>query len=211
MGCFMQLWTWQSKDFSLADESQKVESIKHSCYLTKNPDPNSKEKHQEAYNKIFQILGTDQLIWCFPINRDAVDYRSIEEFVKNQHCLLWELDIPENEIKWYCESAWHSLRTGKPVMPEDDFNSFWSCKTEDELLDLMFLKKPVLDLGLPNAHTPGCSGAIVIHPVGKDKIKKNPLEIGKWWESSNKRVFCSSFNKDKNLLKKIPCHHCPGR
>jgi len=226
----MRLWTWQSKDFSLFEKSQKVESIKHSFYVNKYPNLNIREKHREAYEKMFQKLDTNQLIWCFTNYIESIEKASIEEFEKIRHCLLWEIDIPDNEIIWYCNAAWNTLRTGKPAMPEgiweifhsseylfpeeakryeNEFNIFWSGNAIEDLLNLVFLKKPVFDLGLPNARSTGCSGALVIHPVDIQKIIKNPFEIGRWWNGPTQKNW--PINNDANILKIIPCLNCPGR
>jgi len=228
----MLLWTWQSQDFSLADKERKVKIFEHSFYFRESINSDRREKHKEAYKQVFQKLDTNQLMWCFTDYIEAVEKVSIEEFEKIGHCFLWEIDIPDNEIIWYCNAAWNTLRTGKPAMPEgiweifhssepllpevaknyeNEFNIFWSGKTTEDLLNLMFLKNPVFDLGLPNARTPGCSGALVIHPVDRQKIIKNPLEIGIWWKIQNSKVSRSSLNNDENLLKMIPCRDCPGR
>lgn len=228
----MRLWTWQNKNFSLADEKQKVKIFEYSFYLNESRNCDVGKKHRDAYNEVIQILGTDQLIWFFTDYKDAISHFSEEEFVKLQNCLLWELHIPETKIHWYCEAAWQTLRTGKSCMPtalweiahlseplfpkivknyQDDFNSYWSGKSEDELLSLMFLKKPVLNLGLSNAREPRCSGAIVIHPVGKEKIIKNPLDIGNWWKFPDTQACHSPLNRVQCLVDKIPCSNCPGR
>ncbi len=230
----MLLWTWQNKDISLADENLTLDNLKHSFYVNKHPNPKNREKHRIAYEIIFKILGTDQLVWCFTDYADAVSNFSIQEFEKYYQCVLWELDIPEKKIIWYCQVAWNALRSGeikmygevwdifdssRPIFPkltkkyDDDFHFYWSGKNASELSSLMFLKKPVLDLGFPNSVSSGCSGAIVIHPVEKNHIKRNPLKkgIGKWWTNSNSDFRRPPLNYDKELVKKIHCCQCPGR
>jgi hypothetical protein len=199
-----------------------------------------KEKHREAYEKVYQKLKSTQLVWCFTNCNEAVCYASIEEFEKTQDRILWEIDVPDKEIKCYCPVAWKKLRTGKlkmygfvskiyeePLLVgeilakskfKEDFNKYWSKKTKDELLDLMFLeKKPVFDFSSSNSFTWVCSeSVIVIHPVGKENIKKNPLldDDKDWWRTLNtynKTPQPPSLYINKKYLQKIPCENCPGR
>ncbi len=79
----MQLWTWQNQAFDLADRKHRVESLAHSVYITDSRLDNhgyDRRRHQRAYEKIFERLGTDQLVWCFHRYEDAVDSASISEF-----------------------------------------------------------------------------------------------------------------------------------
>jgi len=227
----MKLWTWQSEGFSLAKD-EKVKSLEKSPYCNENSPYAKNRNHRESYIKVFRRLRTCQVIWCFTNYKEAISCAQIESFENTRHCLLWELDIPENEIRWYCQVAWDALINGKARMLSEvfdifnasepnfqglakkykiDFNSYWAGKGANHYLDLMFLKKPVLDLGLSNSPSQGCSGAIVIHPVGKERITKNPLEIGKWWNSSDSKLNLAPLNKDEKLVKMIPCRNCPGR
>ena len=207
----MRLWTWQHKTFNLADRTQKVRSQQFSVYTT-HPQRNSdmKEKHKNAYKKVFERLGTDQLIWCFHEYEEAASRISIEEFEK-QDRVLWEIDVPCEKIKWYCDAAWTCLREGKPSLSgqmyqiylkpdyakkfEDAFTAYWGAKNDEELLNLMFL----------NYQENGCSEAMVFHPV--DTVTKNPLLLGKWWSEqhpqSTGRVQCD--------LVPLPCPNCQGR
>lgn len=158
----MQLWTWQSKAFDLADRAQKVRSLGSSVYTTHPQlDPGMKDRHREAYEKLFERLGTGQLIWCFHEYQDAVGSASIAEF-ETLGRVLWEIDVPYEKIKWYCDAAWACLRTGKPGLPirmnqiheelkhlrpnhaerlEDDFMAYWRDKNDGELVDLLFLNQ----------------------------------------------------------------------
>ena len=177
---------------------------------------------------------TDQLIWCFTDYDEATNEASIKEFEEKQDRILWEIDVHEKDIKWYCPIVWDKLRTGQLNMvgfvwtiynsphPDceeldenfrDEFFSYWDeNKTEDELLDLMLLEKiPIFDFGSPNSRS-GCSEAIIIHP--KESIKKNPLvEDINWWRTLNTY---NEYSKEplpsviEELIKKIPCPNCPG-
>ena len=232
----MLLWTWQSKKVSLAKD-KKLENIKYSSYCNEESDC-PKEKHREVYEKVYQKLDSTQGVWCFTNFDEAVGIASIREFEERQDRILWKIDVPEKDIKWYCPVVWNKLRTGKLKMTgfmhriyynephlfdnkyivnfKKDFDEYWSKKTEDELLGLMFLEKePIFDVCSQNAYT--CSiAAIVIHPVGKENIEKNPLETRKWWETSNEYRKHSSPkhplpSEVEAGIKKLRCKNCPGR
>jgi hypothetical protein len=211
----MRLWTWQNSDFSLANKQQKVKSIEFSSFL--NDPTNSKETkeyHKAAYQKVWERLKTDQILWYFTQYEDAVSGACIERFEK-RGCLLWEIDAPEDKIIKYCIAAWEYLRTGEPynllfdrpwtdlkaLEPnkrnklQKDFEEHWKDKNDQQLLDAMFLEK----------FANGCSAAIVFHPVEQYsvKIEKNPKIDGKWWEPPKE--------ESKWKTKTMPCAQCPGR
>jgi len=214
----MQLWTWQSKGFDLADQAQKVRSLGSSVY-TMHPqlNPGMKDKHRGAYEKLFQRLGTDQLIWCFHRYEDATNHRSIDEFEILLGHVLWEIDVPCEKITWYCDAAWACLRTGQPGLPramnqiyeelkylrpdlakrlEADFMAYWRDKNDEEVLDLLFVNR----LG------DGCPEAMVFHPL--DTIVKNPLLSPKWWSPQPSPPTKPSLCNDPVLL---PCPDCSDR
>jgi hypothetical protein len=215
----MRLWTWQNPDFSLANKQQKVESIKYSIYL--NHDYIAEEqrnRHKTAYQKVWERLGSDQILWCFTRYEEAIDEASIEEF-GNRGYLLWEIDTPEDKIIKYCVVAWNYLRTGKPKIPNGFYNSwknleiselnkrnklvknfeeYWKDKKEQQLLGAMFLEKFVN----------GCSEAIVFHPV--ERIERNPKTEGKWWLGTRQEE--TSYELSSSEGEQImPCAQCPGR
>lgn len=210
----MRLWTWQNKAFNLADRGERVRPLEFSVYTTHpQRDTGAKNRHREAYEKLFERLGTDQLIWCFHQYEDAVSSASIAEFETLGH-VLWEIDVPCEKIQWYCDAAWTCLLTGEPGLPvwmnqiheelkylrpeyakrlEDDFMACWRGKNDDELLDLLFL----------NRFGNGCPEAIVFHPV--DTIVKNPLLLGKWWSEQPSPPPNMSRRNDPVPL---PCPDC---
>jgi hypothetical protein len=213
----MLLWTWQNTAFNLADRTLRVDSLKNSVYTThRSLDTERKGRHERAYKMVFERLGTDQLIWCFHRYEDAVDSASISEF-ETLGCVLWEVDVPPERIKWHCHGAWTCLRAGKPDLPErmhriyrelsllepdyarnfeDNFITYWEEKTDAELLDLVFLRHP----------EDGCSGPIVFHPI--DTIVKNPLLLGKWW---GQRRWGDTGLRRRDDPVELPCRNCPAR
>lgn len=71
----MQLWTYQSQDFSLTEG---------------RVDPKRSEfakDHPDAYRKLYDLLGTDQIIWCSTTNDEKRLWLHRHE---------WELDVPES-------------------------------------------------------------------------------------------------------------------
>jgi len=233
----MRLWTWQSKGFSLANKSRRVEPLKYSWYANENVTAEEAQRHEEAYLKVFGEFGTDKLLWCFTHRGEATCEGSRIEFEQIQGRLLWELDVPEDKIRWYCPVAWEKLRSGKQEMKgaiggvcqalerrnskrsaqfKGDFDSYWADKSEDELVKLMRLKRQVsLDFTVPKPAV--CSGAIVQHPVSDHggTIVKDPSdpEMERWWEDSDR----SGGGQDVHILEEcmeatpMPCRDCPGR
>jgi hypothetical protein len=211
----MRLWTWQNPCFSLANKQQEVKSIEYSIYLNHDCIPEKeKNRHKASYQKVWERLGTNQILWCFTQYEDAVDNASVEEFEKIG-CLLWELDAPGDKIIKYCNTAWECLRFGKPRLPFDvkefapdkwdkivkDFDEYWKGKSDQQLLETMFLKKLVN----------GCSDAIVFHPVEQYSIRveKNPKKENKWWcNNVQKRLPYKSRSSEVKEI--MPCAQCPG-
>jgi len=213
----MRLWTWQNPKFSLTDKQQEVKSIEYSIYLNHECIPEKeRNRHKAAYQKVWERLGTNQILWCFTQYEVAIDNVSVEEFEK-MGCLLWEIDAPEDKIIKYCNTAWECLRAGKAIIHKrfndscknleifdpnkrnkivKDFK-YWKDKNEQQLLNAMFLEKFIN----------GCSDAIVFHPVEQYSIsiKKNPKIEGKWWANPPKK------NIGKTSKQIIPCAQCPGR
>ena len=52
-----------------------------------------------------------------------------------------------------------------------DFNAYWTNKTEDELARELLVKSACY----------GCAQAIILHPIDKDWIVKDPTQDGEWW------------------------------
>jgi len=214
----MRLWTWQNPDFSLANKQQKVQSLEYSYYLNAPTiSKKAKERHKVAYQKVWERLGTDQILWCFTQYEVAVNkLSSIKEFEEIRGCLLWELDAPEDKIIRYCNAAWECLRSGKPNHPFDvkefapdkwdkivkDFKEYWKGKNEQQLLGAMFLDKFVN----------GCSEAIVFHPVEECsiRIEKNPITEGRWWCDNVQKRFPYKL-RSSEVKEIMPCAQCPGR
>ena len=218
---FITLWTWQNENLNLADTKQMINSHEHSPY-----------NHRKAYEKVHQNYS-DQIIWCWNDFEASICYSSILEF-KGQNRLLWELAIPEDRVFWYCPVAWEKIRTGelkkvgamgeviKSQLSPDfsqklfkDFESFWSDKNGEELLNLMYLKRHV-SLILSNSRILSCSGSIVKHPItiNGGRITKNPLETKDWWPKREKiyqPVKNILPNDIERLIEMKPCLNCSGR
>jgi hypothetical protein len=212
----MRLWTWQDRRLNLADRG-RISNLQYSRYTTNCLSSlGGAQRHRKAYEKLFSRLNNDQLIWCFQEYADAVSDTAILEF-QNVGCLLWEIDVPDERIQWYCHAAWTCLRGQSLFLPDGlsqtheqlarggshnaqmfkhDFTTYWSEKDENGLFDFLFLGNSVS----------GCSGAIVFHPVGT--ILRDPLQRGEWWSK------CPGRNLARSPLYyavPLPCRECPGR
>lgn len=183
----MRLWTWQNPKLSLFDPNVKVNSLKYSSYLN---DPciteSERQRFKEVYRKVWKLLGTDQILWCFTTEEDAKGQASILAFQKRGK-VLWELDVPKDLIKaHYCSVAWHWILYGTPcTLPEkfrrlpypekkqfnQSFNDYWKGKTEEQVWDVLFLDRV----------TEGCSDVLIRHPIEESWVIKDPNKIGKWW------------------------------
>ncbi len=223
----MHLWTWQSRDFSLANSDKKVDSIQYSHFLheEKKIDPREANQHEKAYQQVFSLVDSNQLIWCY---KDYEEATSAPNEWEKYNRVLWELDVPEEKIHWYCPVAWEKLRSGKvekcgcvwgihyflrtcdegeAKMFEIQFNSYWEAKTNGELLNSIILRRSSLNLKarLGDPVISECPEPIVIHPIcgGGGKILKNPLDpaIGKWWKSKTRRP-------PKGAHSVMPCQSC---
>ena len=147
----MRLWTWQSKDFSIIDSEQKVDSLTYSSYLAKQFPEQERSRFLSLYQRLWDALRTDQYHWYYTEEQDAKS-KYIEEYKGK---VLWEVDVPINNIfKIVCSIAWNYLR-GKPnvirqiygfksLLDEEfteKFNLFWGQKNEGQLWELLLLSR----------------------------------------------------------------------
>jgi len=217
----MKLWTWQHREVNLADASQTLKNLDNSSYVATNGQPHEAGmKHKRAYELVFERLGTDQFIWCYDDYGEATSTLSTKEY-EPRECCLWELDVPQGQIQWYCMAAWTALREGMPKLPKglwdiyaslkylrpqaaerfkEEFEDFWRVKETGGLLDYMFLDRRV----------DTCSGPLVFHPVDARFITKDPRQIGTWWDCQQPKSghgVCGGGEE----APQVPCGSCPGR
>jgi len=179
----MQLWTWQKKGFSLSDPKGQVESPTHSDYY---------EEHKEIFERLWEILGTSQLLWCFVEKEEAMSKASELEYKGK---VLWELDVPAKHICHnVCSIAWHWILHGcrchlpvklrrcwKEKFPnrfrelENKFHHFFGRKTREELWEALVLDGIVTD----------CTTPLICYPVREAWIKGNTP-----WENVKFRPYC---------------------
>ena len=99
----MLLWTWQKKGFLL--HSGQVETLRNSAYLNDFsrafPD---RLLMMKAYVKFWELLDTDQILWCFTDKKDAVGAKN-NSWCHN--CHLWEIEVPDDRAKLICSMGWH--------------------------------------------------------------------------------------------------------
>lgn len=213
------MWTWQRKGFDITNPTIPVNTKKHSTYWN-HPDEQTRSHFRIVYNKLWVKLGTDQFHWYYCDENGAISDSSLVEY--GTDAFLWELEIPQNKIwKIACSASWEFLRGNISFVPrgliqswmgrlrkenpkelsggkldelQKDFLEFWKQKGEDELWDLLLLKKIV----------PCCSQALLKHPIDKGFVVKNPLTDGRWWNRVEER--CPVV---KNI-QPLPCLQCPG-
>lgn len=150
----MKLWTWQNKDLFLTEGH--YEPRKHSEFYWQN---------EEAYEKLWEEVETDQFIWCYLAEEEAKRNRPV-----NISKLLWELDVPKDAIleKGNIDSvAWHCIvfddvPTPPPEMSRPiDIRGYinkWKMKiAEKKLWEILFLDEI----------KPNCSQLLVPYPVKK--------------------------------------------
>jgi hypothetical protein len=188
----MKLWTWQNRKLRITDAGMKLDSRTHSTYYNDRAFPNAKE----AYEELWEQLGTCQILWCYTEQRYAIKGADHEYRGK----VLWELDVPEaGFLTRVCGYAWHWLFAGKgcPGVPEfehlrpliedlyalvgerysldrffEDFNAFWRKLPRKSLWQVLFV-----DCGIQ-----GCCDILVRHPVEKTWVTKDPNKVGAWWK-----------------------------
>lgn len=142
----MRLWTWQSKDFSIIDSLKKVDSLKYSRYLAERIPESIRSQFSPVYQRLWDILGTNQFHWYYTEEKDAKSKECNLEYNKGE--ILWEVDVPIDHIfKIVCSVAWNYLlgkRNYRNLIRgmygfildeefEENFNLFWGQKDEDQL------------------------------------------------------------------------------
>lgn len=92
----ISLWTWQGKGYSLLESKR---DISKSEYCETEPE------YLSASEKLRELLGTDQIIWC--------DLAKPEEQMLNQNSktkALWKLEVPEDKILRFVDSyIWNKI------------------------------------------------------------------------------------------------------
>lgn len=182
----MRLWTCQNKEVELTGGN--FNSRKYSSYYN---DP-SFPKAKPAYEKLWDKLGTERVLWCFTKEKDAVDQANTAE-VQDQ--VLWELNVPENfpedKLKIVCSITWHWIIRGGKCVPNDlrlklkrqaydnklkfnedelekQFNSHWENKSPDQLWEMLFIDK-IAEWG--------CSTVLLQHPVDNSWTPKKVKQL----------------------------------
>jgi hypothetical protein len=176
----MRLWTWQRTGvFPYGRE--KLDSLKYSYYLNDSDvDASVRLRRATAYKKLWGLLSTDQVMWCFTNEKEAVEAAG-REWCKD--CVLWEFDVPLEEVKLVCTVGWDLLvqggcstpselvecfrqlqgfyqKNGKPYFRDlfdKDFCAYWRGRSESELWEALFVSR---DCG-------GCAQPLAFHPVDK--------------------------------------------
>jgi hypothetical protein len=91
----MRLWTWQGKDILLTEG--RLDYKQSEWYQNDVDFPNIKS----AYKRLFKILDTDQIHWCYA---DAEEAGEAAKLWKNRK--KWEIEVPESDVRVVCASVW---------------------------------------------------------------------------------------------------------
>lgn len=103
----MRLWTWQGAKHSLT-----TGTIKHSESVDYNAE--SLLGMRAASEKLWNRLGTDQIIWC-----GVGDPNSWCVFDCDPRMVLWELDVPDAGIlKFIDASLWDRFVSDQDPVPQ---------------------------------------------------------------------------------------------
>ncbi|MBP7937534.1 MAG: hypothetical protein KA354_23075 [Phycisphaerae bacterium] len=98
----MNLWTWQSPDFSLLDGHVEP---------TKSPYADTVSTAPDAYRKLARCLSTDQIIWCHTLPGQHIR-------IPGFSMVEWVLDVPPEEIMGFTDSlVWNRILGIKCGLP----------------------------------------------------------------------------------------------
>lgn len=106
----MKLWTWQTRDFSL-----------HNGLIDHNKSEYVQNKElyiSDANKKLFSLLGTNQVIWCY--TRKKQPWRKRVE---------WSLDVPLGDILAFCDDTiWCRIIKQEHFEPPRELERQWEKK-----------------------------------------------------------------------------------
>ena len=175
----MRLWTWQTKDIRLTEG--KLDYRLSPFYLDKaGPDI------QNAYKRLFETLGTDQIHWC---------YTDAEEAAKPwKNRVIWEIEVRESDVRIVCSSVWCKIIGDKTFGPSSKLRCEWRRQANDQaptsiesraifdrMLDAYRAPEPLDELWeklfQPFNQIPNDADAIVKHPVDWSCIRPIPLSL----------------------------------
>ncbi len=171
----MRLWTCQNRALDITDQGSCVDSARHSVHL--NSLLIDCQERRNAYERLWRVLGTSQILWCFTDEGDAKRY---PEHVRGDYD-LWELNIDQARRHWrVCPMTWHWILDQVTTLPPsrfdwmlpfleerisdysretfwEDFNLPWKQQTLDRRWEMLFYEKKDI--------VPGCTHVILPHPV----------------------------------------------
>lgn len=137
----MKLWSWQTPDFSLVDGT--VDHTRGEYYRDTQNVP-------EAYDKLSQLVGTEDWIFCYIRRNDHSDPPS-----GGNRC-EWELDIPQDEILRFLDDVvWNSILDIRCSLSTERRQKIWSQVLEREPYNAEARK--ALERRLTEEFFPSCS------------------------------------------------------
>ena len=190
---FMRLWTWQNKGFSIADPEHQVDSSTYSRYLN-YPCASERQRFREVYEKFWKLLGTKQFHWYYIHEEDAKNEATILEYTSGE--VLWEVDVPEEDVfAFVCSVAWSRL-LGRDVIPErlrnrwkreqpwryeelkGEFEDYWRKQRTEDIWDRLLLDKRAFFSQTANLVfcevMNVCCQVLLHHPIDESWIRKDP-------------------------------------
>lgn len=100
----IRLWTQQGKDFDLTDKGGRLDPSR-SQYAGANAD--STPDYCDRLKALFDLVGTDQFIWC-------VDSTSHLEWYRPEPLFEWLIEVEQSAILGYVrDDPWSDYITGK--------------------------------------------------------------------------------------------------
>ena len=157
------LWSWQTEDIDLT---------KGKIFNGKYPWTDNYPKYPELRKKLSIKLGTDQFIWCYTKDGEAMPRRK-----------KWELSVPKDRVRLICSITWDWIlkrnhgENIRCVIPnrlwylsqleykefQNKFHDAWKDKTPEELWDMLFVN----EIG-------ECTHALLLCPIKEDWIIRRP-------------------------------------
>lgn len=178
----MRLWTWQGMGVSLT--SGKV-NHSQSEFLN-SPIQKDRELIQSAYRRLVDMLGTDQIVWCFTWryewfqteNNRRIEHEldvPVTDFLAVIDCLSWERIIgnethyPSKLLEKWKSDARQSLNSSSDIDEIDRYLEKQKAEFDEKLSQQDLWDHLFLDCKELNVLDLECT-ALIKHPVNPEWI-----------------------------------------
>ena len=106
----MRLYTHHDPNFNIIDSEI---DLNKSLYYSEE----DWSEFKRAYDWLFEIIGTDQVVWCYPSDDNYDWAHGFEE-------KLWVLDVPEEYVIGSIDdTVWHHVISDTHYIPEAFYNN----------------------------------------------------------------------------------------